>query len=651
MKWHSNVYDLLSQKKYSSLVEFYEKLVGDKSADIETYIHLSLSYLLNNQEEDAQAIWLYILSETDHADIEYFVNNLAAIFDEEAKRLTESHEYTHAWVIRQYIREHKPNFLSNLIELISLSIKIECFSLDYLEEWCITELIENHPEINSIELRLVDILLELWSFPDPKIIHFSRICFSKLSSLDTVLPKLISKIVYIGEEQENPTFAADLSEELITVFPEDINVLKAVSRFSHNSRRYKRSVEVSKKLYSKSSTLSLQFISNYQILKSLAYSGSWLEILPIAQLHKELMLKIFNNVSSEEDWELKHLLIAAGAFLSYLQDDLEENRSFHNKIGNLFQKNLRPLALKKSGFNYSSRKKIKIGYIAHTLRRHSVGWLSRWLFEHHDREKFDISIYFINESLEDDFYANFFKSKADSTYSCGLEAREIAQRIQDDKIDILVDLDSVSLNITYEVMALKPAPIQITWLGWDAPGLSTIDYFIADPYVLSDSAQKYYVEKIWRLPHSYVAVDGFEVGIPTLRRSDLNIDIDSVVYLSSQAGAKRHPETASLQMKIIKQVPNSIFLIKTVGDSETIKDFFIHIAQQEGINPNRLRFFPWDPDEYTHRANLLIADVVLDTYPYNGATTTLETLWMGNRPRVERKNERFRVASRLRYRA
>jgi predicted O-linked N-acetylglucosamine transferase (SPINDLY family) len=178
-------------------------------------------------------------------------------------------------------------------------------------------------------------------------------------------------------------------------------------------------------------------------------------------------------------------------------------------------------------------------------------------------------------------------------------------------------------------MALKPAPVQVTWLGWDASGLASIDYFIVDPYVLSKQAQQHYSETLWCLPQTYIAVDGFEEGIPSLRRTDLGIDPDAVVYLSSQSGAKRHPVTAALQMQIIKQVPNSIFLIKAVGDAEVIQNFFICIAEQEGVDSDRLRFFPWDPDEYTHRANLLIADVVLDTYPYNGATTTLETLWMG----------------------
>jgi predicted O-linked N-acetylglucosamine transferase (SPINDLY family) len=81
-------------------------------------------------------------------------------------------------------------------------------------------------------------------------------------------------------------------------------------------------------------------------------------------------------------------------------------------------------------------------------------------------------------------------------------------------------------------------------------------------------------------------------------------------------------------MKILKQVPKSYFLIKGGSDKESIKRFFTQLAEEEGVESDRLRFLSSDATEATHRANLGIADVVLDTYPYNGATTTLETLWM-----------------------
>jgi predicted O-linked N-acetylglucosamine transferase (SPINDLY family) len=99
-------------------------------------------------------------------------------------------------------------------------------------------------------------------------------------------------------------------------------------------------------------------------------------------------------------------------------------------------------------------------------------------------------------------------------------------------------------------------------------------------------------------------------------------------------------------MQILKEVLNSYFLIKGLIQQDIVKEFFIQLAKDEGINPDRLIFLSGVPTSYIHRANLAIADVVLDTFPYNGATTTLETLWM-EIPMVTRVGQQF--ASRNSY--
>jgi predicted O-linked N-acetylglucosamine transferase (SPINDLY family) len=337
-------------------------------------------------------------------------------------------------------------------------------------------------------------------------------------------------------------------------------------------------------------------------------------------------------------------LLISPFFFPYLGDNVQENRFFRNQISQLFQKNIHANLAPDLQFIHSPKPqepaKIRIGYIASTLRKHSVGWLSRWLFHYHDRNSFHINLYLINQDMEDTFMQNFFRCKVDVTYTFRNEAPTIAKQIKDDEIDILIDLDSLTLDTGCQVMALKPAPIQVTWLGWDASGIPAIDYYIIDPYVLADNAQQYYSETLWRLPQTYVAVDGFEVGTPTLKRADLDIPDDAVTFFSAQVGYKRHPDTIKLQLQIIKEVPNSYFLIKGIGDKGIIRDYFGKLAEEVGVNPDRLRFVDRDGDELTHRANLGIADVVLDTYPYNGATTTLETLWMGI-PMVTRVGEQF----------
>lgn len=239
----------------------------------------------------------------------------------------------------------------------------------------------------------------------------------------------------------------------------------------------------------------------------------------------------------------------------------------------------------------------------------------------------------------DDFSHRWFISQAHQSYIAAATSK-LAEKIAEDQIQILIDLDSITSNVTCEVLALKPAPVQVTWLGWDASGIPGVDYYLADPYVLPADAEAHYREKIWRLPQTYIAVDGFELDAPTLHRDLLGIPADAIVYYSAQRGYKRHPETIHWQMQILKAVPQSYFLIKGLADAAKTQALFQDIAAAVGVEPERLKFLPMDGSEATHRANLSIADVILDTYPYNGATTTLEALWVGI-PLVTRVGEQW----------
>ncbi len=357
----------------------------------------------------------------------------------------------------------------------------------------------------------------------------------------------------------------------------------------------------------------------------------------IAQLANQNFLTEANYISSS--------LITLNNLFLYLEDNPAENRLFLNKIGNLFENHIKqeydyipsPITFKLA--QQKTNPKLKIGYIGRTLRCHSVGWLSRWLMQYHNKDNFDLNIYLICQP-EDYVTEQWFRKNASSIKSFGSDINEIVREIRKDDIDILVDLDSFTSQITNIIMALKPASIQVSWLGMDTPGIPSIDYLITDPYVLPDNAQEYDSEKIWRLPSTYLAIDGFEIDVPTLKREHLDIDDQAIIYLNIQSALKRNPRIIHLQMKIIKAIPNSYLLIKGQDLDETGHKLFEDIALEEGVSKDQLRFLPFTPTEAIHRANLSIADVVLDTYPYNGATTTLETLWR-EIPLVTRVGEQF----------
>ncbi len=325
-------------------------------------------------------------------------------------------------------------------------------------------------------------------------------------------------------------------------------------------------------------------------------------------------------------------LIVSATFFPYIADRPDCYRTLQNQIARTYLEIERHQIIRHK-ITASKLKKpkgvLRIGYLASTLRSHSIGWISRWLWQYHDRERFQIFTYCINQDPDDPVYQKWFRDRSDMAYCFGNNANEITAQIRADKVDILIDLDSLTLDTTCQVLAAKPAPIQVSWLGWDATGLPTVDYFLADRYVLPANAQEYYQEQIWRLPQTYLAVDGFEIGTPTIRREDFNISDKAIVYWSEQRGEKCHPQTIKLQMQILKSVPDSYLLIKGESAGDIAEDLFNNIAIETGVDPDRLRFLSTMTDEITDRANLAIADVVLDTFPYNGAINTLETLWMG----------------------
>ncbi|MBF2014417.1 MAG: O-linked N-acetylglucosamine transferase, SPINDLY family protein [Rivularia sp. T60_A2020_040] len=651
--FQQEAYQYLIKSDYTQAANLYEKAIYKEPKNQSYYWHLGLLLLLQGQETEAQMTWMLPLTELEAEEIESYTNELIQVLQTEAERRETLAEYSIAWAIRQHIREINPNDINNLLQLILLSIKQENLEDKTLNDWTVIELLKQE---NNLNLDLLQQVLQdfLENVPfHPATVEFVEACLTKFSHPEDCFWIILPSVMKIGHTLKNPELAARILELYLSIDTENIEALKHCAIFNQNYGNYSQGIEKAKLCYSLSQTISDKIAGIHLVLRGLMTAGGYWQEITSTCKELEALLQEFIQAQPLPLDEVRTLYLLTPSFaIPHIKDTPAEFRAIHNQIAQIFQANIQTAA-KEQNLNlikptkvdfpsnrYTSTKRLKIGYLSYALRTHSVGWLARWLFQHHDQENFEINTYFVNYKLVDDWLQEWYVNKSTHAHKLGMNGLEIAQKIHDDEIDILIDLDSITLDISSEVMALKPAPVQATWLGWDASGIPAVDYFIADPYVLPDSAQNYYTEKIWRLPQTYIAVDGFEVGTPTLRRDDLDIPSDAVIYLSAQRGYKRHPETTKWQMKIIKEVANSYFLIKGGGEEESIKRFFYKIAEEEGVDRSRLKFLPEVASEATHRANLAIADVVLDTYPYNGATTTLETLWMCV-PLITRVGEQF----------
>jgi predicted O-linked N-acetylglucosamine transferase (SPINDLY family) len=634
--------ELWVQENYPQFIQILEDAIQSQPKELSNYWYLGLAYLLQGDEETAQLIWLSAIAEQPPEMSDDALQSLIHVLTTEAARLETLNKFQEAWAVRQHLNELSLQDLSNLLHLVQLSIQLDLFSDTTIDEIGIIECLGT-PSLEIDLSLLVEVLQQVLQYPDEQTLRFTEACLPQLPPGQRS-QLLIDTAASYAFDKKLTHFAIALTELCLKFDPNHQVALGYLPRFHTDCLQYTQAVAAAKEYYHRSADPESRFFSSCVLFQALCRRGDWQEIPAIAEEVKTIIADIIQAQSTQLSLNKIRFLIVITGLFSYLKDDIYENRRLQNQVGALFLRNIEtnaasaftPVVSKAS----QDKRRLKVGYIASTLRNHSVGWLSRWLFQHHDHENFEIFAYLVHQRPDNPFFATWFAEQVDHFRYLSNDIEEAAKTIRNDDIDILVDLDSTTLDQTCTILALKPAPIQATWLGFDASGLPSIDYFIADPFVLPDDAQSHYTERIWRLPQTYIAVDGFETGVPTISRVDLNIPQDAIIYWSSQTGLKRNPEIVRLQMQILRAVPNSYFLIKGVGDQEVLQQFFADLSAEEGISFERLKFLPMMPDEYTHRANLQIADVVLDTYPYNGATTTLETLWAGV-PLVTRVGQQF----------
>ncbi|CAN0407175.1 unnamed protein product, partial [Phaeothamnion confervicola] len=204
---------------------------------------------------------------------------------------------------------------------------------------------------------------------------------------------------------------------------------------------------------------------------------------------------------------------------------------------------------------------------------------------------------------------------------------EAAQRIAEDEIDILVDLNGFTRDARTAVFARRPAPIIVNWFGFPGTmGSPYHHYIIADPYIIPEGDEIYYSEKVLRLPCYQPNDRKRPVAERTPTRAEQGLPDDALVFCCLNGSQKNMPVLFQLWMHILGQVPGSVlWLLSATNDTN---DRLRAVAQQCGVAPERLIFAEKEPNPQ-HLARYRLADVFLDTFPYGAHTTAADALWMG----------------------
>jgi protein O-GlcNAc transferase len=271
--------------------------------------------------------------------------------------------------------------------------------------------------------------------------------------------------------------------------------------------------------------------------------------------------------------------------------------------------------------------RIRIGYLSADMWDHPIAHLSAGLFEVHDRKRFAIHVYAYGRADESPYRQRIAQGAEQFIDIDRLDNLAAAQRIADDGIDILVELTGHTSSARLEIAALKPAPLQVHWLGYPGSiGGDFLDYLIADPLVVPHEHRAFYREKIIRLPHSYQANTGDQPIEAGASRAECGLPDGALVLCCFNQISKIEPRIFSAWMSLMSEGPDIVLWLLAGHASAT--DNLRKAAASHAVAPERLIFAPKLPKP-RHLGRLGLADLALDTLIYNGHTTTSDALFSG----------------------
>jgi predicted O-linked N-acetylglucosamine transferase (SPINDLY family) len=272
--------------------------------------------------------------------------------------------------------------------------------------------------------------------------------------------------------------------------------------------------------------------------------------------------------------------------------------------------------------------KLRLGFMSSDLRQHPVAYFALPLFDHIDSERFEVYCYSFYQGQEDALQRHIASKVTAFRWQADISSRDAAQMIADDQLDLLMELGGTTHMNKLDVLAWRPAAKQASWLGYPhSGGLSTIDYFVCDPYS-KPTRPELLIEQPLMMPKSWIALgrmifsEAHEIreGLPEDRAGRLT-------FGTANNPHKYNRDMFALWSEVLKQAPESRFLfIRPEGGTPSFRANVQQAFADNGVAPERIFF---SPVRGRHMPFYNEVDITLDTMPLTGGTTTTEALWMG----------------------
>lgn len=275
----------------------------------------------------------------------------------------------------------------------------------------------------------------------------------------------------------------------------------------------------------------------------------------------------------------------------------------------------------------SRRERIRVAYISGDFLDHPTSYLMAGVFEKHDRERFEIMCISLRED-EHSAMGKRVRRAFDEYVPAGSRSdQELAQLIQDMGVDIAVDLMGYTGEHRAGIFNCRPAPLQVNYLGFPGTlGTADRDYLIADDFLIPEAQRAHYSEAIAYLPECFQANDDRRPIADAPSREFMGLPSTGLVWCSLHSSYKLNPPMFDVWAKLLLETPDSVLWL--LGGNPSIEGNLRREALARGVSPERLVFA--QPLPYPeHLARLSLADICLDTLPFNGGATSSDALWAG----------------------
>jgi predicted O-linked N-acetylglucosamine transferase (SPINDLY family) len=429
---------------------------------------------------------------------------------------------------------------------------------------------------------------------------------------------ILHKLMRFDEALANYDQAITLKPDSAQAYANSGGTLRRMERHREAASRYERALELD---------------PNYPFAKGML-------------LHEKMFCAEWDNIQTLIDEIDRDIISGKLSVVPFAWQGISHSQRSLQLCAEIFNKERFPAEEKYFPQVKSNRERIRVGYLSGEFRDQATSHLLVGLIEQHDRSRFDIHI--LDNGWDDGSDIRKRIDKTESTFLniTHLQDRAAATIIQSSGIDILVNLNGYFGEERTAIFAQRPSPIQVNYLGFPGTlGADYIDYIVADRCVLPERHKQFYNEKVVYLPHCYQANDNKKrISDRTFTRAEFDLPEEAFVYCCFNNVYKITPDTFSAWMRILKKVEGGVlWLLDTRAANENLKN----AAASCGVEPNQIIFAP-HLSLAEHLGRHRLADLFLDTLPYNAHTTASDALWAGL-PVLTRIGETFagRVAASL----